>query len=53
MHELEQLKHVIEEVRKELDASIFSDSFEIYYEKSRRLDKLIEQYFELHAGGNG
>ena len=44
MNEMESLKQKIEEARKDLDASIFKDKFEVYYEKSKRLDELIEKY---------
>lgn len=46
MDEMERLKYTIEQARKELDDAIFVENFESYYEKSRQLDELIEEYIE-------
>lgn len=50
MNEIEKLKCLIEDARKELDDSILKDSFEVYYEKSKKLDKLIEEYIIIQNG---
>lgn len=42
-----RLKSKIEALREELDASIVEDKYEVYYEKSLQLDKLIEEYIKL------
>ena len=42
MRELKELQHLIEKARLELDQALESDSYEIYYQKSVYLDKLIE-----------
>ena len=47
MSELEELKKAIETARKDLEASMQNDTFEIYYEKSKKLDKLIEEYIDF------
>lgn len=47
MRTVEELKVLIEEARKELDTLILTEKEEIYYEKSKALDKLIEEYLEL------
>lgn len=47
MRELLELQKRIEEARGELDRSIGCDSYEVYYPKSRKLDKLIEEYIDL------
>ena len=47
MNELEALKWEIEAARMELDALVFMDDFEICYEKSKKLDQLIEKYIEM------
>lgn len=47
MNKLEILKGEIEAARSELDTSILVDNFEIYYEKSKKLDQLIEKYIEM------
>ena len=41
------LRSRIEALRAELDASIVEDKYEVYYEKSLQLDKLIEEYIRL------
>ncbi len=46
MNEIDLLKQAIEEARRELDASILTEDFTLYYEKSKKLDKLIEEYIE-------
>lgn len=47
MRSIEELKILIEEARKELDALILTEKLDVYYEKSKELDKLIEEYLEL------
>ena len=49
MNEIEALKKEIEVTRRALDASVMVDDFEIYYEKSKKLDKLIEKYIEMNT----
>ena len=47
MERMYELQKKIENARNELDeAFLQEDKFEIYYEKSTRLDKLIEEYLE-------
>lgn len=47
MERIKQLQRKIESVRLELDEALLrKDEFEIYYEKSTELDKLIEEYLE-------
>ena len=47
MRKMNELKQEIESVRFELDqALLHQDKFDIYYQKSTRLDKLIEEYIE-------
>ena len=46
MNKMEELKLAIEKARRELDACIEAGSFDVVYEKSKHLDKLIEQYIE-------
>lgn len=41
------LKAEIETLRDELNQSIAEGKFEVYYEKSVALDKLIEKYIDL------
>lgn len=47
MREQKELQQLIEKARLDLDESLDSDSYEIYYEKSVYLDRLIEEYLEL------
>lgn len=47
MRERKELQHLIEKARLELDRALESDSYEIYYQKSVYLDKLIEEYLEI------
>ena len=47
MRTIEELKILIEEARKELDALVLTEKLDVYYEKSKELDKLIEEYLEL------
>lgn len=47
MREQKELQYLIEKARLDLDQSLDSDSYEIYYEKSVYLDRLIEEYLEL------
>lgn len=47
MRKIEELKSLIENTRKELDDLILTEKLETYYEKSKELDKLIEEYLEV------
>lgn len=47
---LQELQIQIEKKRLELDNSLLTDDFSIYYAKSVELDKLIEQYIEMTEG---
>jgi len=47
MNKVNNLKKKIEETRNELNKIILTDKFELYYEKSVELDKLIEEYLDL------
>ena len=47
MREQKELRQLIEKARLDLDESLDSDSYEVYYEKSVYLDRLIEEYLEL------
>lgn len=47
MRSIKELKILIEEARKELDALVLTEKLDVYYEKSKELDKLIEEYLEL------
>ncbi len=46
MRELSELRKRIEEARSELNRSFGRDSYEVYYPKSRKLDRLIEEYMD-------
>lgn len=47
MEGIYELQRKIESVRSELNEALLQrDEFENYYEKSTRLDKLIEEYLE-------
>ena len=47
MRKLYELRKEIETARLELEKSLLQeDDFECYYEKSTKLDKLIEEYLE-------
>ncbi len=47
MKKIYELQKKIEYARRELDEALLQkDEFEDYYEKSTRLDKLIEEYLE-------
>lgn len=47
MKTIYELQKKIENARNELDEALLQeDEFEDYYEKSTRLDKLIEEYLE-------
>lgn len=47
MEKICELQKRIEYARRELDeAFLQKDEFELYYEKSTKLDKLIEEYLE-------
>lgn len=47
MRTIEEIKSLIEEKRKELDALVLTEELESYYKKSTELDKLIEEYLDL------
>ncbi len=47
MEKYVRLKSQIEALREELNVSIIEDKYEVYYEKSVQLDKLIEEYIRL------
>lgn len=48
MRDMTELQTEIELARLELDEALLQeDEFEEYYEKSTRLDKLIEEYLEM------
>lgn len=47
MKKIYELQKKIESARNELDKALLQeDKFEDYYEKSTKLDKLIEEYLE-------
>lgn len=47
MEGIYELQRKIESARRELNEALLQrDEFENYYEKSKRLDKLIEEYLE-------
>lgn len=47
MRKLNELQQEIESVRFELDQALLrQDKFDNYYQKSTRLDRLIEEYIE-------
>lgn len=50
MRGLSELKEMIEVARIELDESLLSADYTIYYEKSVYLDKLIEEYLDIKDG---
>jgi len=47
MRNMNEVKSLIEKTREELDALILTEKHETYYEKSKELDKLIEEYLEV------
>lgn len=47
MNKMNNLKARIEKTRNELNELILTDKFEVYYEKSVELDKLIEEYIDM------
>ncbi|MGN0353002.1 MAG: hypothetical protein ACI4ES_15255 [Roseburia sp.] len=48
MKDMTELQMEIELARLELDEALLQeDEFEEYYQKSTRLDKLIEEYLEM------
>lgn len=47
MNKMNNLKARIEKTRNELNELILTDKFEVYYEKSIELDKLIEEYIDM------
>ena len=49
MERMNDLRKNIENLREELNESLLRDQYEVYYEKSVTLDKLIEEYIELEA----
>ena len=51
MNRIYELQKKIETARHELDEALLQETrFEYYYEKSTRLDKLIEEYLESQEG---
>uniref|UniRef100_UPI003FEDC65A Spo0E family sporulation regulatory protein-aspartic acid phosphatase n=1 Tax=Roseburia sp. TaxID=2049040 RepID=UPI003FEDC65A len=47
MNKVKELQKKIEIVRLELDEALLQkDKFDMYYQKSTELDKLIEEYLE-------
>ena len=47
MKQISEIQKKIEAARRELDEALLQeDEFVSYYEKSTRLDKLIEEYLE-------
>lgn len=53
MENIYELQKKIETARLELDEALLqADQFEYYYEKSTRLDKLIEEYLEKKEKNN-
>lgn len=47
MKEIRDLQRKIESLRLELDEALLQeDEFDVYYQKSTKLDKLIEEYLE-------
>lgn len=47
MRKIREVQALIEKTREELDDLILTDKIENYYEKSKELDKLIEEYLEV------
>lgn len=47
MRNMNEVKSLIEKTREELDALILTEEHEAYYEKSKELDKLIEEYLDV------
>ncbi len=48
MRNIEEIRIAIEKTREELDALINTDKFEVYYEKSKEFDKLVEEYLDVY-----
>ena len=42
-----ELRNKIEQLREELNCSLLTDQYEVYYQKSVALDDLIAKYIEL------
>lgn len=47
MRNITEVQSLIENTREELDSLITTENFESYYEKSKQLDSLIEEYLEV------
>lgn len=47
MRTMHEIKNLIEETREELNTLVLTESFEKYYEKSKQLDALIEEYLDM------
>lgn len=47
MRNIEEVRTLIEKTREELNALITTEKLEEYYEKSKELDLLIEEYIDL------
>ena len=50
MNRIYELQKKIETARHELDEALLQENRFEYYEKSTRLDKLIEEYLESQEG---
>lgn len=46
MKKIKEIQALIENTRDELNRLIVTDKTEAYYEKSRELDRLIEEYID-------
>ena len=47
MRNVAEIQTLIENTREELDSLIVKEDFETYYEKSKKMDSLIEEYLEV------
>ena len=47
MRKIVEIQDLIEKTREELDELIVTEKIESYYEKSKELDSLIEEYLEV------
>lgn len=47
MRKIKEVQELIEKTRDELDELVLTEKFETYYEKSKELDSLIEEYLEV------
>lgn len=44
---IEELRDIMEELRKEIDQAFLKKNYEIYTEKSKVMDKYLEEYIAL------